>query len=115
MRYRVRARRAKASRHVLSLDLLQRDGWTREEYVALRDELIRMFGDRLDGVEPFWTHEPGVPDRLRALPEMGDPRLLAVGGPENVAQFELDETAHEAILAGRRAWLDEHLADEEMR
>lgn len=68
MRYRVRSRRAKAARYVLSLDMLTHSDWTRAEYVALRDEVLRLFSHRLDGFEPFWEHEPGVPEHLRTMP-----------------------------------------------
>lgn len=124
MRYRVRARRPKAARHVLTLEMLNSAmfGWAREEYVALRDEALRLFADRLDSFEPFWCHERGVPDHLRTLPPRGDVCLLSRGLPpqgsltatetKDYARYMAEQADHDAVMAGRVAWLDEHpLAD----
>ena len=108
MTYRVRAKRGRRRRHVLTLDVLNRlDSWARAEYVALRDELVETFLDRLEIIEPIWQFEPGVPAHLRTLPAQPDPRMVAARGlPEDHAAFELAQTAHNAILAGRRSWLE---------
>jgi len=106
VRYRVRARRAKASRYRYDLDAMNRagfaGGWSAAEYQALRDELLRK-AIRLDLETPFWEHEPGIPDHLR-VDWLGPLTTLSPSVPE----YQAAELAYSATLARRRAWLANH-------
>lgn len=109
MAYRVRARRAKVARYSI-WDYILGPGpqpWTPEAYAALRHEVIRMYAGRLEIVEEFWAYEPGVPDWLRPELPRGDPRVWAFGiDSSKWRESQAAELAHEAVMVGRRAWLD---------
>jgi hypothetical protein len=123
MAYRVRARRAKVARYILDLDAIREmPTWTRDEWIAFRDETLRLYAGRLDTIEPLWRYEPGIPAHLRIEPDEPDPRVLVhpeAGGrgrfvpvdPAVAARFETERIAHDAVIAGRLAWLADHPLD----
>lgn len=106
----VRRRRAKASRYSLTEAVLGlSEDVSREAYLSLRPDLLRVFADRLELMDSFWSFEV-VPDWLRVAPEQGDPRrIFASGGiAAQLHEYEAAELAYEAVLSGRRRWLVEH-------
>jgi hypothetical protein len=121
MPYAIKRRTGPSHRWRFDLDALNAagaGGLSLEGYVALRDEVLATFRDRLELIESFWQHERDVPAHLRSLPPEPDPRILVARTPEgraafagpappDLAAFEAAQAAHSAILAGRLAWLDE--------
>lgn len=105
MAYRVRARRAKATHYSLAEAILGFDtSVSRDAYRALREDLIRVYGVRLEVMGWFWAFEP-VLEWLRHEPDRFDPRFV---WGEDVAQQRDREAAgiaYESVIAGRRRWL----------